>query len=153
MGRPGRAPKPTALKLIEGSRKDRINQREPIPRGLPPAPPPELAADVRQIWDYTVRELDVMGILFAADRDSLVCYCEAVVAHRKASALLARSSVLVKGLHGTLVRNPALQIQRDAAAVVRAFAQEFGLTPSARSRIEGKDASDGAEDNPFSGTG
>ncbi|MGW5720787.1 phage terminase small subunit P27 family [Amycolatopsis sp. NPDC003865] len=153
MGRPGRAPKPTALKLIEGSRKDRINQREPIPRGLPPAPPPELAADVLEIWTYTVRELDAMGVLFAADRDSLVCYCEAVVAHRKASALLARSSVLVKGLHGTLVRNPALQIQRDSAATVRAFAQEFGLTPSARTRIENKDAPGGAEDNPFSGTG
>lgn len=154
MGRPGRAPKPTALKLIEGSRKDRINEREPIPRGLPPTPPPELAADVRAVWDHTVRELDAMGIAYAADRDALVCYCEAVVSHRKASAVLARSSVLVKGLHGTLVRNPALQVQRDAAAVVRSFAQEFGLTPSARTRIEHKDTPDGsADENPFSGTG
>jgi phage terminase small subunit len=33
-------------------------------------------------------------------------------------------------------KHPALQIVRDQAQIVRAFAQEFGLTPSARSGIE-----------------
>lgn len=154
MGRPGRAPKPTALKLIDGTRRDRINEREPLPRGLPPAPPAGLADDVRDVWDYTVRELDAMGIAFAADRDALVCYCEAVVTHRRASELLAVSDVLVTGLHGGQVRNPALQVQRDAAAMVRGYAQEFGLTPSARTRIEHRAGPDGSEDeNPFAGTG
>ncbi|WP_103353619.1 phage terminase small subunit P27 family [Amycolatopsis sp. CA-128772] len=153
MARPGRAPKPTALKLLDGTRADRINQHEPLPRGLPPAAPAGLADDVRDVWDYTVRELDSMGIAFAADRDALVCYCEAVVTHRRASELLAVSDVLVTGLHGGQVRNPALQVQRDAAAVVRGYAQEFGLTPSARTRIEHRAGPDGSEENPFAGTG
>lgn len=151
MGRRGPAPKPTALKLVEGCRSDRVNDAEPIPRGLPPVCPDDVARDVRDIWDYTVRELDAMGIAAAVDRDALLCYCEAVAVHRKASAELVGAPVLVEGIHGGMVKHPALQVQRDAAATIRAFAQEFGLTPSARSRIEVKGGSE--NDNPFAGTG
>lgn len=149
----GRKPKPTALRLLDGDRKDRINEHEPIPRGLPPVCPEDASADVRSIWDYTVRELDHMGLAFACDRDALRAYCEAVATHRKASAILARSAVLVKGQKGNMVRNPAVGLQRDAANTLRLFAVEFGLTPSARSRIEHRADDDAADDNPFSGTG
>lgn len=148
MGRRGPAPQPAKLRLLQGAREDRVNRREPIPRGLPPKCPAGVAREVRAVWDYTVAELAHMGTTFAADRDALICYCEAVVAHRKASTLLAKSEVLIKGIHGNPVRNPALQVQRDAAQTIRAFAQEFGLTPSARARIEVKGQGD-AEDNPF----
>lgn len=151
MGKRGPARKPTRLKLIDGERKDRINEHEPVPRDGDLECPPEVDAAVRKIWDYTLAELIHMGIDAPADRDSLLCYCEAVVAHRKASAVLAKSAVLVKGIHGNMVRNPALQIQRDNAATIRAFAQEFGLTPSARSSIEaGKEG--GEDENPFAGS-
>lgn len=143
MGKRGPAPKPTNLRLLHGDRKDRINTNEPVPRALLPECPDDVAADVRAVWDYAMAELEPMGVATAADRDALLCYCEAVVAHRKASAILARSPVLVKGIHGNMVRNPALQIQRDAAQTVRAFAQEFGLTPSARSQIARPDEGHG----------
>lgn len=154
MGKRGPAPRPTALKLLHGERhRDRINPDEPAPRPTLPDLPDDASDEVRRVWDRTLAELDAMNLAFSSDRDALRCYCEAVVVHRKASALLARSAVLVKGLHGHLVRNPALQIQRDAAATVRAFAQEFGLTPSARSSIRAGKAGDGEERNPFAGTG
>ncbi len=143
MGKRGPAPKPTNLRLLHGDRKDRINTAEPIPRDAIPQCPPEAAADVRQVWEYTMAEMEPMGTATAADRDALLCYCEAVVTHRKASAILAKSPVLIKGIHGNMVRNPALQIQRDAAQTIRAFAQEFGLTPSARSQITRPGADDG----------
>lgn len=158
MGKRGPSPKPTALRILDGDRnKKRINLDEPVARiGLPECPD-EVTDEVRQIWDYTVRELSVMGIAFPADRDSLLCYCEAVVTHRRACAVLAKSAILVKGIHGNMVRNPALQIQRDAAAVIRAFAQEFGLTPSARSTIRAQEAGrtreQEADVNPFAGFG
>lgn len=124
--------------------------------------PADASEPVLEVWRRVVRELEAMNLAFAADADALRCYCEAVVIHRKASAVLARTGVLVRGSGGrdgqagrgtNLVRNPAIQIQRDAAMTIRAFAQEFGLTPSARSSIRATDASASADDNPFSGTG
>jgi P27 family predicted phage terminase small subunit len=147
MGKRGPAPKPTNLRILHGDRKDRINTDEPVPvEGLPEAPE-GTAADVKGIWDYTVAQLAAMRLATPADRDVLLAYCEAVIIHRKASEILAKSPVLIKGLHGGLVKNPAVQIQRDSAIVLRGLAQEFGLTPSARSVIksgEGGNRNDGA---------
>lgn len=133
--KPGFPGKPTTLRLLHGDQPCRINTDEPKPEPGPPTCPPEVSADVRAIWTYTLDHLIVMGVCTGADRDALLAYCEAVAAHRKASALLAKSPILIQGHRGVMVRNPALAIQRDAAGVIRAYAHEFGLTPSARSEI------------------
>jgi P27 family predicted phage terminase small subunit len=135
MGKRGPAPKPTNLRLLHGDRQDRINTNEPQPAEGLPVCPTEVSPEVRAIWDYTLGQLATMKLASPADRDALLAYCEAVVTHRRACELLAKSSILIKGLHGGLVRNPAVQIQRDSALLLRALAQEFGLTPSARSQI------------------
>lgn len=152
MGRRGPTPRPTALKLLHGERESRINRNEPIARDVLPEPPDDMADDVRKVWDYTIGELEVMKIATAADRDALRAYCEAVITHRKASAILAKSPVLIKGLHGGMVRNPAVAVQRDAANSVRVFAQEFGLTPSGRTRIQ-TEGRIGGDSNPFAAIG
>lgn len=150
----GPAPMPTRLRLLKGDHhKSRFATNEPMPRDTLPEPPAGMSQEVRQVWDYTLRELVAMKLAHAADRDAIVCFCEAVVAHRRASALLAQSNVLIKGLHGGLVRNPAVVVQRDAAQVIRAFAQELGLTPSARTRIQTEGRTGGEGDNPFSAVG
>jgi P27 family predicted phage terminase small subunit len=143
------------LKLLHGERhQSRLNHDEPTPRPADMPEPDDASPAVLEVWRRVVRELEAMNLAFPADYDALRCYCEAVVQHRKASDVLARTGVLIKGLHGGFVRNPACQIQRDAASTVRAFAQEFGLTPSARSSIRATDASAAADDNPFAtGTG
>ncbi|WP_279627667.1 hypothetical protein [Amycolatopsis tolypomycina] len=43
-----------------------------------------MSAEVREIWEYTVRELEHMGTVYACDPDPLCCYCEAVISHRRA---------------------------------------------------------------------
>jgi P27 family predicted phage terminase small subunit len=151
VGRRGPAKKPRALRLLHGDRADRINDYEPVPSVEPLLPPEGITAEVRAVWDFTVRHLEIMGTAAASDRDALRAYCEAVVAHAKASEILAKSAVLIKGIHGNLVRNPALQIQRDSARSMLRFAQEFGLTPSARTGIEV--GAERGETSPFSGTG
>lgn len=154
MGKRGPAQRPTVLKLLSGERhQDRINNDEPQPRPAEMVEPADAGPEVLAVWRRVVRELEAMNLAFPSDSDALRCYCEAVVTHRRACEVLKRSSVLVKGIHGNLVRNPALQIQRDAANTIRSFAQEFGLTPSARSSIRAADASGGVDDNPFAGTG
>ena len=129
MGKRGPKGKPTNLRILHGDRKDRINTDEPpAPEGRPERPY-EMADDVAEVWDYTVRQLEGMTIASPADRDDLVVYCEAVALHRRASKMLADSSVLVRTQrnrgagNGTgLMRNPLLQVQRDAAATIRAYA-------------------------------
>jgi P27 family predicted phage terminase small subunit len=151
MGKRGPAPKPTGLRLLHGDRKDRINTDEPIPdRGLPECPD-GVSDEVREVWDYTVRQIDIMGMASRADRDALRAFCEAVVTHRRACALLAKSDVLVKSVLGAPVRNPAVQVQRDAAQTLVRLAQQFGLTPAARSEIRAGVAPAVPANNPFAG--
>lgn len=146
---PGPPPTPTRLRLLHGAQASKLNQHEPKPRVGELEAPDGMSADVLAIWEYTVRELVAMGIDAPADRDSLAAYCEAVDKHRKSSALLARSPLLVQGQKGNLVRNPLLIVQRDAALLIRGFAQEFGLTPSARTRIDTERQEADDADNPF----
>lgn len=134
MGKRGPSPLPTHLRLLHGDPPKRINKDEPpTPPGLPQCPD-DVSDEVREVWDYTIGNLIVMGVATPADRDALRCYCEAVVTHRKACALVAKFGVLLP-IRGTPIQNPAVRVQRDAAVVIRAFAGEFGFTPSARSEI------------------
>lgn len=144
MGQRGPKPAPTRLRVLRGERKDRINPDEPPAPDGPPECPDGVAPEVREIWDYTLSNLIVMGVATPADRDALLCFCEAVVQHRRASEILARTPALIKGHRGVMVRNPAFAMQRDAAAVVRSFAHEFGFTPSARSELRSGKRTDGA---------
>ena len=153
MGQRGPAPTPTHLRLLRGDRASRINAHEPVAPTALPVPPEEIADDVRAIWDFTVRELDAMRLASSADRDALLCLCEAIATHRKASAILARSPVLVKSVQGALIRNPALAVQRDAAHAIRSLAQLFGLTPSGRSAIQVERQADREHVNPFASLG
>lgn len=154
MGARGPRPYPTKLRMLHGeNRPSHLNMNEPQPRDALPVCPDEASEAVREVWDHTVRELDAMDLARSADRDALYCYCDAVVTHRRASEIIKQSGLLIRGQKGNMVRNPMIQIQRDAAQIVRAFAQEFGLTPSSRSRIEARSQETGDQNNPFAGTG
>lgn len=129
--------RPTALTLLAGeTRPSRVNYNEPKPRNSKPTPPDWLPPDVLDEWHRVVAELDAMGIAFAADRDVIVGYCLAVVELRFAYAALAESGPLVPSARGEgMVKNPAVQVVRDASMMLRAFARELGLTPSARASL------------------
>lgn len=148
MGRRGPAPKPATLRLLQGARPGEVNLNEPIPRSGKMEPPPHLPEAAVAVFEWAAEELAHMKIDSPADRDSLAAYACAVVNHRDASAKVAEFGVLVRGKGNHPVRNPALIVQRDAAQQIRAFAQEFGLTPSARARIDSQ-RDDGDADNPF----
>jgi P27 family predicted phage terminase small subunit len=79
------------------------------------------------------------GVITAADHDALRCYCEAVARYEQAARLLVSSGPLVRGARsGELVKNPLHQIVRDNADLIRLYARELGLTPSARSGLTGR---------------
>jgi P27 family predicted phage terminase small subunit len=145
MGARGVRPKPTNLRILHGDRKDRINTDEPpAPDGVAQCPV-GVSAEVREVWDYTVKQLTAMRCVSPADRDALICFCEAVVVHRQASRSVASLGVMVSRTVDDVVRverNPALQAQRDAATLIARFAGHFGLSPSARSEIRNPRSAD-----------
>jgi P27 family predicted phage terminase small subunit len=138
MGRTGPAPKPTALRVLHGDRKSRINLNEPRPRDQPPGRPAWLSPMAAEEWDRIAPDLDAMGTVKAVDATALACYCEAVGRLRVATRLVAETGPLLIGEDGRARKNPAVGQARDASYEVRMWAREFGLTPSARSplRIE-----------------
>lgn len=154
MGKRGPAKMPNNLRLLHGDKNpSRFNPNEPQPREGTMDPPEDISPEVARVWRERIGELEAMNLAFPSDVDSWRAFCEAVVIHEKASKVLANSPILVKGLHGGLVRNPALQVQRDAALALLRFAQQFGLTPSARATVEAQRKAGAEESNPFAGTG
>jgi P27 family predicted phage terminase small subunit len=144
MAKPGPKPTPTHLKLIRGDRKSRVNEAEPKASQKAPPMPRWMSADAKKVWRRTVKQLEKMGVLYECDGDTLAAYCEAVVRHAEACQLIHQTGLLVKGRRDGIVKNPAIQVARDAEATIKALAQEFGLTPSARTRI--KVDGDGTDD-------
>ena len=54
----------------------------------------------------------------------------------RAAEIVQTQGLVLKDKFGQLHKHPALQILRDNSALFKAYAAEFGMTPSARSRIE-----------------
>jgi P27 family predicted phage terminase small subunit len=140
----GRRPKPTQLKLIEGNRGKRpLNTREPrIVKALPSAPP-HLTADALEEWNRVAVWLHRIGLLSEVDRATLAAYAQAYgrwVQAERAIAKMAEKDQLTGGLmikttNGNVIQNPLVGTANKAAAQMMRYAAEFGMTPSARTRI------------------
>jgi P27 family predicted phage terminase small subunit len=150
----GRKPAPTHLKLVRGNPgKRRLNKAEPAPERVMPSPPPELSADARLEWDRVAGELHRIGVLSGIDRAALAAYCQAygrwVVAERAIAKMAERDplteGLMIKTTNGNAVQNPLVGTANKAMADVVHYAAEFGMTPSARSRITGQS---GESDEP-----
>lgn len=135
MGKPGRRAKPTALKRLEGAQPSRINDAEPEPTVGAVNPPDWLSAEALAVWGELAPDLVAKGVLTAWDVEPFGVLCDAIVHYRQASAAVAEDGVLVPGRKEALVKHPGMQLVRDTAATIRAYAGEFGLTPSSRSGV------------------
>ncbi len=149
----GRKPKPTALKLLTGNPGKRpINKREPKPTPKAPGMPSTLSQEAKAEWRRVIAELDRIGIVTRVDRGALDAYCRAYARMVQADRHVQQFGVVLleetgHSFDGTAifvrpVKNPNCQVFKECAAIVRAFAAEFGLTPSARTRIEVPKADD-----------
>jgi P27 family predicted phage terminase small subunit len=134
MGKRGPHPAPTALKRARGVRSDRINASEPVPGGRVPSCPSHLSPEAQRLWRRLAPDLYRKGVLTIWDVELLAFFCDLVDQTWRARELLG-PGLLVTGRGETLVTNPAWRIYRDGIAEARGLAQEFGLTPSARSAL------------------
>ena len=140
----GPKPTPTHLKLIAGNPgKRRLNDAEPKPEPLIPDPPPELSADALDEWGRISKRLLAAGMVTAIDRAALAAYCQAygpwVQAERALAEMAKRdlitSGLLIKTTNGNAIQNPLVGTANKAMSDMVRYAAEFGMTPSARSRV------------------
>lgn len=146
MGRRGPMPKPTQLRVLEGNPSHR-----PLPKGevKPPAvmpPVPEwLDADGRKEWRRVAPQLHKLGLLTEIDGHALGRYCLAMASLLKAQAVLEAKGFTVSTPSGYKQQRPEVAIVRNMLLITRAYAIEFGMTPSARTRIHMPE--EGADDD------
>jgi len=140
----GRKPQPTKLKIIRGNPGGRkLNKNEPELPSSNPTPPNFLSAEAVVEWGRVVGYLSSSGLLTEIDRGALATYCQLYGRWEQAEmalASLAKTDPINRGLviettNGNAIQNPLVGIANKAAADLNRYCLEFGMTPSARSRV------------------
>lgn len=137
MGARGPAPTPTAILNLRGSWRAKRNQHEPRPRAKRPKCPPWLDSEAKREWRRLAPELFRLGLLTCVDGDSFACYCQAWAEFKWATETLTREGrILTAEKTGYQQPHPAVAMQRSAGKALQAFGALFGLSPSARARLQ-----------------
>ena len=139
----GRKALPGVIHLLQGNRSKKpagelANERRP-PAAIP-TPPDHLGSDALAEWRRVVPLLEAMNIMAEIYRAPLAVYCQGwgryVHAERKL-AELGDGALVSTTPSGYQQIGVWLQVSNRAAEQMKAFAAEFGMTPSAISRVTG----------------
>lgn len=150
MARPGPAPKPSRLRILEGNPGHKaLNREEPKPRPIAPRCPSWLAREAKREWRRVAPVLERLGLLTEVDGAALAAYCQAYARWRAAEEAVSRLGATYTTALGRLAPRPEVAMARQMMGQVRAFCAEFGLTPSARGRMSIPAVPDDDPDNPF----
>lgn len=158
--RPGRAPKPSALKRLEGVRPSRINDAEPVPALGEVLPPEWLPERARAVWDRLAPDMIRKSILTPWDTDAFAALCCTIVVNADAQVDIDRNGATVTAVvrvlaDGTictrLTKNPAWAVARESAVTIANLGGRFGMNPSDRAQLHVEPASDSAFDDLLSG--
>ena len=142
----GRKPKPTGLKVLEGNPGKRpLNHKEPKPTKKAPRCPSWLEEDAKKEWKRMSKVLESMGLLTDMDMTAFAGYCQAYARWKEAEEFLTKHGSIIKTPNGYLQQVPQVSIAQTNMKIMLKFSEQFGLTPSARSRIQA-DSSDGEQD-------
>ena len=138
MGRRGPRPTPTAQLRLVGSRELEHRHDEPQPEPGAPKPPTWLSGEARAEWKRVVPELIRVGVLARVDRAVLVGYCESWGMFVASQRTVHDQGIIQTSKEG--VDRPAAHVRvlNESRAAFLKFAQELGLSPSARVRLTSK---------------
>lgn len=155
MGRRGPAPKPTALRVLQGNPgKIPLNPHEPTPKKAASdlKPPSWLRDDALQAWKRLLPQLTAVGLLTEVDVDVFAAYCATYARWRAAEDFLAEHGLMfeVRDFTGIDKKNqaaklsapvkyfqqyPQVSVAHKSLLMLCKLGAELGLTPASRSRI------------------
>ena len=160
MGRRGPRAVPTKLKILRGNPGKRpLDKSEPKPDIAIPDPPKHLGKTAIEEWDRISKQLYDLDLLTKVDRAGLAAYCVTwerwVHAEQRIIGLdedgkrtKDPSGLVFITKNGYPIQNPYLIIADKAMGQMVKLLSEFGMTPSARSRIQ-LSSKKQDEDDPF----
>lgn len=140
----GPKPVPTVLKLLRGNTGHRpINIDEFRPATAIPRPPAHVRAnsEANREWKRITILLAAHGVMSEVDRAAIAFYCITWARHVEAEEMIEKASLnngtglFVKTPNGFAVQSPWLAVSNRAMEMCAKFLIEFGMTPSARSRV------------------
>lgn len=136
MAKPGPKPKPTQVKKLEGNPgKRQLNKTEPK-FALSFIHPPEGLTDLAIAeWNRIAPELHKTKLLTVADMAALAAYCQSWADWMEARDHIDSDGMTKVSEKGYLYQSPWVGIANKAMSNFLRIAAEFGLTPSARSRL------------------
>ena len=136
----GRKPLPEAAKRLAGNRgKRKIRPDLPAPAGVPPMPKRLMVEPLAVAkWRELVPILTDLGTLTTADGEALATLCEVYAATQACLLELRASGPVMRTDLGGVKPNPAGSLYRGLVAMQASLMAEFGLTPSSRVRLGGK---------------
>jgi P27 family predicted phage terminase small subunit len=147
------APKPTALKLIQGNPGKRpLNENEPKPEKIIPRCPSHLNKLAKKHWKEVSKYLFKNGLLTEMDGDALAIYCQQwadwiqiedhLKPEKKEDGTIEFKDMQIKMTMDTDGKvyyegrsNPRIKHKYELMKMMKGYLAEFGMTPSSRSRI------------------
>ena len=142
VGQRGPAPKPTALKELQGNPGKRpLNKQEPKfdPVIETPSPPGHLNTYAKKEWNRIIPVLINVKMLTEADLAAIAVYCQSYGRWVEAEKLVKTKGLTATTDKGNVIQRPEVGIANTAMRDIVSFAKEFGMTPSSRSKIEVED--------------
>lgn len=135
---PGRRPKPTAIKVLEGNPGKRpLNRAEPKPGSANTRVPRErLPMDGQRLWRDLAGPLADMGVLKETDLTALEMLCLHYSVVRQAFDVVKTQGLTVFAGEGGLKKHPAASVFRENSAALKSYLVEFGLTPASRVKVK-----------------
>lgn len=135
----GRPPKPTHLKVLQGTARPNRMRNEPKPAPVRPTCPRWLSPEAKREWRRVAPELEKLGLLTRVDRAALAAYCQAYARWRQAEEVLEREGLTCEHTNKAGATNVSLRpeffVAQKYLQVIKGFCVGFGLTPSARARM------------------
>ena len=139
MGKRGPPPTPDAVLKLRGSnRVGRHCEAADAPTGIPDCPDC-LVGPAREVWGQFADIADNMKVLTVADGPALAVLCEVWAQWRQTTDTAASEGhTFVASSAGgeTIRRHPASVASADFARLLNRMLGEFGMTPSARTRVQ-----------------
>lgn len=144
---------PTALRVARGNPGHRpLNKDEPEVDAAMPVMPAWLDAQAQQRWEVLAPLLARSGLLTDLDGDALAAYCVIYSRWQTAEKAIKDSGQVIKTRSGNFIQSPYVGVAHTAMKLMRAYEEQFGMTPSARSRVKvakGKTPADRQRDRFF----